>query len=71
LNAAKVQTQKKLKLLLNINFNCYLFPLFFISLINNIKILLDQISFRTEQKNNKKKKKKKQRKHKKNFKNKK
>ena len=70
LNAAKIQTQQKLKILLNLNFNYYLLPLFFMCIIKNIKSLLDQISFRTEQKNNKKKKKKKQRKQQKNLKNK-
>ena len=60
LNAAKIQTQQKLKILLYINFNYYLLRLFFMYLIKNIKSLLDQISFRIVQTNNKKKKKKKQ-----------
>jgi hypothetical protein len=62
LNAAKIQTQKKLKILLNLNFNYYLLPLFFMCIIKNIKSLLDQNSVRTEQTNNKKKKKEKQQK---------
>jgi hypothetical protein len=70
LNAAKIQTQKQLKILLNLNFNYYLLPLFFMCLINNIKSLLDQNSFSTEQTNNKKEKKKKQQKQRKNIKNK-
>lgn len=57
LNATKIQTQKKLKILLNINFNYYLLHSFFMYLINNIRSLLDQNSFRTEQTNNKKKRK--------------
>jgi hypothetical protein len=60
LNAAKIQTQQKLKILLNINFNYYLLPIFFMYLIKNIRSLLDQTSFTIEQTNKKKKKKQKQ-----------
>ena len=70
LNAAKIQTQKKLIILLNINFNYYLLPFFFMCVIKDIKSLLDQNSFRTEQTNNKKKKKKRQQRQQKNLKNK-
>ena len=67
LKDVKILTQKKLKNLLNINFNYYFLPLFFMLIVKNIKNLLDQNLFNTEQKNSKKKKQRKQRKQKKNL----